>query len=725
MYMEKHLVLILCALLLSTFLTGQIRGRLSLSEDQKTYEFYVTPNFSQVPPLSTTNSAQISIVAPTGGLEITNFESITGNWNGSDVSIITDPIENPGFSYVSIPLGSPMQAIVYEENVEILMFTFENGVECLGTLDIVDNAEDPFLPPNSRSVNIGNLFTILTFGPTNVYDGTDICCASCPGEEEEDPMEEEGEEEENEDAMEEEEETEDPMEEEEMEEETEDATPPTGQGTLCNRDIVSRIEIRLSAPGTPPYKAFWTNTTSGISDSMDIAIIDGPYTLIDNADPGIYEIRLIDNVGRTLNLVEEVQDGGTYFLNPQLKTTDVPCGSTTSGRIAVTFPEDATGTYSYEWSNGMTNVSEIEGLSPDTYLVTVTDNNGCTNIQQAIVGIEGGINADIALRNVSCLGSNDGEIAVNIANPEDFIYQWEGNGITNTSSTIADLAPGTYSVTISEPSGLCDQVKTVTVNEPEELTLSARITGVESCEDAAEGTITIDNISNAQGTIQYALDGENFSTTNRFTVPTGESYTITAIDEMGCTTSTTVDLPTSSSLSLEAPENPILELGDEMELEVLYNATSDVSFKWAENESLSCTDCPNPIINPTQTTTYTLILSDDNGCSKEATIIVFIAKSDKIYTPTAFSPNNDGINDHFNIFTGINVDKVNSLQIFNRWGERVFQSTEGYVPNVTESGWDGTFNGKVMTSDVYVYFADVTFKDGSSEIIKGELNLMK
>ena len=557
-----------------------------------------------------------------------------------------------------------------------------------------------------------------------------------PMEEEEeenvDPMEEE--EEENIDPMEEEEEENiDPMEEEEeenidpMEEEEEDltdATPPTGQGTLCTRTLISRIEIRLSAPGTPPYKAFWTNTATGISDSMDIALIEGPYTLVDNADPGTYEITLIDSIGRTLNLIEEVQSGDTYFLNPQLRVTDVPCGGTTSGRLAVTFPEEASGTYTYEWSNGMTN-AEIQGLSPDSYEVTVTDDNGCTNIQQAVVGVEGGINADIALRNVSCLGMDDGGISVNITNPEAYNYRWEGNGITNTASAITDLAPGTYSVTISEPSGLCEQVKTVTVNEPEELTLSARITGIEPCEDVAEGTITIDNVANAQGTIQYALDGENFSTTNRFTVPTGESYTITAMDDMGCTTSTTVELPKSTGLSLEAPEDIILELGKEMELEVIHNGASNVNYRWAENESLSCTDCPNPIINPTQTTTYTLILSDDNGCSKEATIIVFISKSDRIYTPTAFSPNNDGINDHFNIFTGINVETVNSLQVFNRWGERVFQSTGDYVPSVAESGWNGLFNGEMMAPDVYVYFADITFKDGTSEIIKGEVNLIR
>jgi len=117
-------------------------------------------------------------------------------------------------------------------------------------------------------------------------------------------------------------------------------------------------------------------------------------------------------------------------------------------------------------------------------------------------------------------------------------------------------------------------------------------------------------------------------------------------------------------------------------------------------------------------TTYTLILSDDNGCSKDATIIVFITKKDRIYTPTAFSPNNDGINDFFNIFTGNTVKEVNNLQIYNRWGDRVFQSTDGYTANVNEVGWNGQFKGRAAESGVVEVVASCELRVASCELVK-------
>jgi len=698
MYIPKHWLITLSVLFITTLLSGQIRGRLTLSEDQTKYEFYVTPNFDQSPPLSTTNSAQISIVAPLGGLEIANFESVTGNWNGADVAIIEAPEENPDYAYVSIPLASPMQDIVYEANKEILLFTFENAVACLGALEIVDNESDPFLPPNSQSVNIGNLFTILGFGPKNVYEGTDQCCAPCPGEE----LEEE---------------------EEEMPITQPDATPPTGQGTLCNATS-SNIEIRLSATGTPPYKAVWENTTTGIKDSMSIAEINGPFILIEDGAAGVYEIVLTDADGRNLELREEIKDD-SYFFNPQLTVTDINCGESSTGRVAVNFSEDPIGNVSYEWSNGTTDAAQIEDISEGEYTVTVTDNNGCSAIQIANIEVTGNIDANANQTNVTCKGMNDGQLSINIDNPSAYNFQWEGNGVTSTESDITDLSPGNYSLTITDLTGECSDIQSFQIEEPEDLEITAQVLEEAGCDELTENTIIVNRTSDGQNNVQYAINNEEFSEENHFIVPTGQSYEITAMDEMGCTTTTTIDVPETSGLITNIPERVILDLGEEMELEIGYESTNPINIQWEDDPTLSCTDCPNPIINPTQTTTYTLILSDDNGCSKDATIIVFIRKTDKIYTPTAFSPNNDGINDYFNIFTGANVASVDGLQIFNRWGDRVFQSAGGYTANNNEAGWDGKYKDRLAEPGVYVYFAEITFLDGTTDILSGEVSLVK
>ena len=523
-----------------------------------------------------------------------------------------------------------------------------------------------------------------------------------------------------------EEEIEEEMEEEEDPNSTdpndENATPASDQGTVCNSDPTGTMSISLnpSQTGTPPYQLVWTNNTTQAKDSTTIDEVFANY-IIENLGPGNYITVVTDANGSSFSVEGDIADN-TYLLNPVLAITDASCGET-NGRITINYPDGFTGNLSYEWSNGM-NTQAIDALEADSYSVTVTDNNGCTSIKEALIISDEGINASITPTDISCKGTNDGRLSIStLANPENYSYQWEGNGVNSTASNLTDLAPGEYKVTVSDPNGACDLTQTVFITEPEEMVVNAAVEATELCDLTEEGTIQIQEVANGQGAIQFSIDGGAFSQERQFKVPTGDSYTITASDENGCTASTIVEVLEGSGLSLNLPEKTILELGDEMELDADYSATSNVNFQWEEDASLSCTDCPNPTINPTQTTTYTLIISDDTGCSKEATVIVFLSKTDKIYVPNAFSPNNDGINDSFKIFTGSNVASVNSLQIFNRWGNQVFQNQNS--ASITDIGWNGQYNGKLASSGVYVFFADVTLIDGTSEIISGDINLMR
>lgn len=95
-----------------------------------------------------------------------------------------------------------------------------------------------------------------------------------------------------------------------------------------------------------------------------------------------------------------------------------------------------------------------------------------------------------------------------------------------------------------------------------------------------------------------------------------------------------------------------------------------------------------------------------------------------IFIPNAFSPNRDGNNDMFTIFTPEGVAHIEDFQIFARWGERVFHK-ENFVPNDVSLGWDGMFNGQVMNPGVFVYMARLRFIDGTVETYKGGVTLTK
>lgn len=98
--------------------------------------------------------------------------------------------------------------------------------------------------------------------------------------------------------------------------------------------------------------------------------------------------------------------------------------------------------------------------------------------------------------------------------------------------------------------------------------------------------------------------------------------------------------------------------------------------------------------------------------------ITIASKPNSVLIPDAFSPNNDGSNDYFNLI-GQNLSSY-ELQIFNRLGEPVFQINEA-----TPYGWDGSVNGKMLPAGIYAYHGWVRFEDGSTQILKGYLTLIR
>ena len=96
----------------------------------------------------------------------------------------------------------------------------------------------------------------------------------------------------------------------------------------------------------------------------------------------------------------------------------------------------------------------------------------------------------------------------------------------------------------------------------------------------------------------------------------------------------------------------------------------------------------------------------------------------RIYAPNAFSPNGDSQNDRFTIYGGPEVERINQLSIFDRWGSQLFHIEE-IPPNDPSVGWDGGVRGELASSGTYVYVAEVQLSNGRTKMIKGELMLMR
>lgn len=120
---------------------------------------------------------------------------------------------------------------------------------------------------------------------------------------------------------------------------------------------------------------------------------------------------------------------------------------------------------------------------------------------------------------------------------------------------------------------------------------------------------------------------------------------------------------------------------------------------------------------------HEILLKNEKGCDS----IVFVNVGFEplnIYAPNSFSPNDDGINDYFNLYAGPSVQSVNFLKIFDRWGGLVFQG-ENFPPNNSNSGWDGKTDSTPATRGAYIWLAEVLLKNGEKKFLKGEVLLMK
>lgn len=146
------------------------------------------------------------------------------------------------------------------------------------------------------------------------------------------------------------------------------------------------------------------------------------------------------------------------------------------------------------------------------------------------------------------------------------------------------------------------------------------------------------------------------------------------------------------------------------------SAGGGIAYSWSPYVGLDSTLTPNPVATPTQTTVYTVTISNGT-CYTTRQVVVTILHNNDIFIPNTFSPNGDARNDYF-FLRGNNLYGIR-LTVFDRWGEKVFETTDQSI------GWDGTYENKPCNPGVYTYVATVIFADGTSASKSGTVTLVK
>lgn len=143
--------------------------------------------------------------------------------------------------------------------------------------------------------------------------------------------------------------------------------------------------------------------------------------------------------------------------------------------------------------------------------------------------------------------------------------------------------------------------------------------------------------------------------------------------------------------------------------------TSAPDHNWEPAFLFSNPSLLSTFIEITETITITLTATE-NGCTLSDQMTIFI--SDELFIPNMFSPNGDDVNELW-VIEGIEEYPNNSVRIYDRWGQEVFQST-GYS---LKKAWDGKLRSGVVTEGVYYYI--IQLNDGSEEIMKGSITVIR
>jgi gliding motility-associated-like protein len=384
------------------------------------------------------------------------------------------------------------------------------------------------------------------------------------------------------------------------------------------------------------------------------------------------------------------------------------CGQT-SGTVTVSITTAGTTpyTYSIDGGNNFQQSNTFSGVAAGNYSVITLDANQCSDTV-AVTMPQGGANLNVSVTttNITCFGANDGTAtAVSNNGNSLFTYSWSN---AQTTSSLTALTPGNYSVTITDNGG-CTGSASAVVTQPGPLAVNLG-NDVTVCQGST--------VQLSAGNNYATYDWSSGETTSSVSVTIGGSYSVTVTDTSGCTATDAINVTVIPTPTVDLGDDKVTYEGSNVGLfaNVAGNPTGG-TYNWQPDTLLSCNNCQNTVAFAYDTITYTLTYTDPNGCSSSDNITLYVLPVSQVFFPNAFTPNGDGNNDIYYSYGG--SIKYITLTIFNRWGEKVFDSNNQFV------GWDGNYKGKPQPPGVYVYLAKVVLLNDEERNFTGSLTLIR
>jgi hypothetical protein len=366
----------------------------------------------------------------------------------------------------------------------------------------------------------------------------------------------------------------------------------TAHDAGCNGASTGNVTTGISG-GTTPYTYTWSNgSTSGSATQLAA---------------GTYTLTLTDANGCTSQRSYTVNQPSAITSNAS--STDALCNGSNDGTAEVS-PTGGTSPYTITWQGGGTGTT-ITALAAGNYTYSIIDANGCLKTGSTTIGQPTALSTNLASTNISCFGGNNGTLAATPAGGTA-PYQYTWNHTADVTSSLNNQTAGLYTCNITDANG-CTSTESITITQPTVLSTTTSQTNI-TCNGGNNG---IAEIMPMGGTTPYAYawdhSTDNVSSFNDLTFGT---YQCTITDGNGCETTASFIITEPSAIS--ASNNVIEPLCNGGTAEATVTATGgtgNLSYNWS-NGTNTASD------NNLLAGTYSVVITDDNGCSYSTSITV-------------------------------------------------------------------------------------------------------
>ncbi len=392
------------------------------------------------------------------------------------------------------------------------------------------------------------------------------------------------------------------------------ASAPVVTNVACNGGTNGTINVNVNG-GVTPYRYAWIGPNGFTSSNATLS----------NLRAGAYNLTLTDanNCVFTPNPISVTEPNSTVSVGTPT-VANVTCNGTATGSISIA-PSGGTSPYTVSWSgpNGFTaSTTSITGLRGGSYLVTVTDANGCAQTSAPIAVTEPSV---ITLGTPSVTAARCGQPigAISLTatgGTGALVYSWVGpNGFTSASLNLTALSGGSYTLTVRDANNCTATTNAIIVgDQPNTIVIGNSPTITNATCGANNGAISV-IVTGGTGALTYAWTGpNNYSATTRdISALRAGGYVLTVRDANGCSATSPVITVSTSNSTLTISNTNITNVRCNGEQNGAINVfftggVAPLTFAWTGSNSFTAN---TQNIQNLRVGTYTLTITDGNGCT--------------------------------------------------------------------------------------------------------------